>query len=100
MFLTPRGSLTRMYDHWAGAVQTDTVVQDWRYYREYLSADDVKKLAMDSEDEDGNNMRTCEFISEGGDKDWRDINGIGYLYTVLYLLWRCIQRLHNTILGA
>jgi hypothetical protein len=50
-------------------------VQDWRYYREALSADQVRKLAYESVDGDGKNLRSCALPSEGADTDFVDVNG-------------------------
>ena len=58
-----------------GAYQADTPVQDWRYYREALSADQVRKLAYESVDGDGKNLRTCSLASEGADTNFVDMNG-------------------------
>ena len=51
------------------------MIQDWRHYREALTADQVKGLAFDSVDGAGNKLRSCEMPDEGGDTDWKDING-------------------------
>ena len=58
-----------------GAYQTDTPVQDWRYYREALTADQVRTLAYESVDGDGNNLRACALESEAADTDFMDVNG-------------------------
>jgi len=58
-----------------GAIGTDGPVQDWRYYREALSADQVRKLAYESVDGDGKNLRSCALPSEGADTDFVDVNG-------------------------
>ena len=52
-------------------------MQDWRYYREALTAEEIKRLAFESIDEDGKNLRTCERSDEGGDTDWKDVKGKG-----------------------
>ena len=58
-----------------GAYQTNGPVQDWRYYREALTADQVRTLAYESVDGDGNNLRFCVLKSEGEDTDFVDVNG-------------------------
>jgi len=40
-----------------------------------LSSGEVKRLALESLDADGANLRTCISSDEGADKDWTDING-------------------------
>ena len=57
------------------ARQGTSPVQDWRYYKEALSADQVRKLAYDSVDEDGKNLRTCALASEGFDTRFVDMAG-------------------------
>ena len=39
-------------------------VQDWRYYREALTAEDIEKLAMQSRDANGGLLRTCALPEE------------------------------------
>lgn len=58
-----------------GQYQAEGPIQDWRYYREVLSADQVRTLAYDSVDENGNNLRSCALQSEGADTDFLDVNG-------------------------
>lgn len=58
-----------------GAYQPEAVLQDTRYYHELLSPAEIRKLAYESVDEDGNSMRSCELSFEGGDTDWTDVNG-------------------------
>jgi len=59
-----------------GAYQYPDVVEQWRYYPgEVLTAEDIKKIAFESLDAGGNNMRTCELESEGGDMAWADLYG-------------------------
>jgi hypothetical protein len=60
-----------------GAWQPEVVIQDWRYYQEALSPEEVKKLAFESVDEDGKNMRSCALLSEVADTDWIDSVGNG-----------------------
>jgi hypothetical protein len=108
-----------------GSGQPTVVMQDWRYYREALSAEEVRsyaflrvcvsvcvcsrilshsapqplyvcflfsvpihlpfltshlntrKLAFESVDEDGNNMRSCAEVHEGSDTGWTDDIGNG-----------------------
>jgi len=50
-------------------------VQDWRYYREALTAEDIEKLAMQSRDANGGLLRTCALPEESWDLDWLDLNG-------------------------
>ena len=58
-----------------GARQAATPVQDWRYYRQALSAQQVRKLAYDSVDGAGKNLRTCVLSTEGFDKPFVDMDG-------------------------
>ena len=58
-----------------GARQAATPVQDWRYYRQALSADQVRKVAYDSVDGAGKNLRTCALASEGFDTRFVDMAG-------------------------
>ena len=59
-----------------GAYQYPDVVEQWRYYPgEVLTSEEIKKIAYDSIDTNGKNMRTCELESEGGDVAWADLYG-------------------------
>ena len=58
-----------------GALQPLTVIQDWRYYRETLTADQIKQLSFNSADGAGNILRSCKMPAEGSDTAWKDING-------------------------
>jgi len=59
-----------------GAYQPQTNVQDWRYYRSLLSAEEVRKVAFNSLDEEGTNLRTCQLPIEGGDSGlFKDMYG-------------------------
>ena len=44
-------------------------------FREALSSGEVKRIALESLDAEGANLRTCISPDEVADKDWMDING-------------------------
>ena len=51
-------------------------VQDWRYYVGLaLTAQEIKRIAMDSKDDDGQPLRTCKMREEGMDTNFKDIYG-------------------------
>jgi len=55
-------------------------IQDWRYYRGYaLDPSEIKMIALGTIRTDSSgqteNLRTCEFSSEGGDSKFKDIYG-------------------------
>ena len=55
--------------------QAATPVQDWHYYRQALSADQVRKVAYDSVDGACKNLRTCVLSTAGFDEPCVDMDG-------------------------
>jgi hypothetical protein len=77
-------------NHRIGAArQASSPVQDWRYYRVALSADQVRNLAYDSVDGDGKNLQTCVLTSEGADNQYVDMKRQGKLRHKSAQLLKC-----------
>jgi len=70
-----KGSYTGFGHRLPGVGATVGAVQDWRYYRDSLSAQEIQKLAMESVGDDGRLLRTCVLPEKIWDQDWHDLNG-------------------------